>query len=139
MSCGKGESMPRRHASWRDIDDVLDDCESSFILRFVECMMQLRAGDFIFLMGLLLASVVCFCTPTPPQVASCFKAGLAGAPGPPSARSDARVRAARCCLGQGCHGMPHLAACHLASMDHDPAELAAAAVESISHIYANSA
>ena len=125
-----------RHGPWQDLDEILDEFDTP-VVRIMEHVVSFRVADFLLAAVFLMVSIVCFCAPAPPPIVQRL-VNRSGQPGPPSA-SGTRLRAARCCLGQGCQGVPSFAACRVAAMDKDPADIAVQALDSLSHIYANAA
>ena len=111
--------MPHRQGEWAELDDMMAELDSPAV-RLVEGLLHLRVSDCFFVLGVILSSVLFLYAPQPSaQVSQRFAATIVGAPSP--AHSKARNQT------------PPI------DWDLEAKEFAASALDSISHVYANSA
>mmetsp|Transcript_42953 Transcript_42953/g.63209 ORF Transcript_42953/g.63209 Transcript_42953/m.63209 type:complete len:110 (+) Transcript_42953:279-608(+) len=109
--------MPR-HTTWDDLDaDVLGEVLDNPAVRLGEYIMNLRVSELFFAMACLLSMVLFVYAPHPPkQISQRLIDSMYGAPSPPSASQSRRT-----------------------TWGTDATAFAASAVDSLSHIYANTA
>ena len=112
--------MPHHKGEWAELDDMMAELDSPAV-RLVEGLLHLRVSDCFFVLGVILSAVLFLYAPQPSaQVSQRFAANIVGAPSP--AHSKARNQTPP-----------------VADWDLEAKEFAASALDSISHVYANSA
>ena len=112
--------MPRHGSEWAELDDLLTELETP-AMRLVEGVCNLRVADFFFALAVLLSAALFLSARQPPaQASQRFAASIVGAPSPAHCRSRNQTPRA-------------------ADWDMQAKGLAASTLDSLSHVYANSA